>query len=158
MVRPSREEPLLNKLAIAAVFTLALGASAHAASKVSWEFVVDAGRLSVEGSTISLRDVSSQAVAFSDRPYRMARHVPVKTLVSLWGRPDISRDPPNAGITATVGGKLANAVVKLTNPRFVGNSLKFDSKLLEGSLPIGGSDVVLFIDAFPTAVNDQITD
>lgn len=49
------------------------------------------------------------------------------------------------------------AVVELTEPQWDGSKLAFTATPV-GDIPVAATDVSLFVDQFPTTVNDQITD
>lgn len=56
-----------------------------------------------------------------------------------------------------VEGAAAMAVVELTEPQWDGSKLAFTATPV-GDIPVAATDVSLFVDQFPTTVNDQITD
>ena len=142
---------------LAAIVFFAMPIAAQAAD-TNWLFLLDAKSVTTDGHSVTFAGVDAQTLAFSDHPKRLAHHMTTADFAGLWGKAAFGDDPPNAGVSATIDGHLVNAVIELTKPSLSGDKLSFEMKLVEGKVPEGGTDVVLFVDAFPTAVNNQITD
>ena len=112
--------------------------------------VLNARGATLQGSTLTLLGIASNAVIFADRPVRAAGHALTAHLLEEWGTGNDSfgKDPPNA--TVSVLSKDASltkdAVVVLTAPKLEGDNLTFNVKVLEGDL--GGADgpAAVFID------------
>jgi len=68
-----------------------------------------------------------------------------------------SNDPPNAALSVDATGDVM-VVELLGAPAVAGDTLTYEIRVLEGSVPSSFDGAVLFIDAYPTAVNSQITD
>ena len=111
------------------------------------------------GETVTLEGVST-AVYFSDRPERIAGHMGVSDFAALWDKGDDSffADPPNATLSILEDGGITNIVLVLTDASVTGESVTFKVDILEGDLPEEFGAASLFVDAFPTSVNNQITD
>ena len=79
-----------------------------------------------DGATLTLRDVTSSTLFFSDRPQRVVGHMTTTDFVELWGEGDNSfeADPPNAVLSFVEPGAdtPTDAVVVITDP-----SLRTDS-------------------------------
>lgn len=151
----------LKSLAAAAMAALAIILAVPARAEelaANWLFILDAGSMSFDGTTLTLDAVAADALAFTDRPYRLARNIPIEAFVAIWQGADFGGEPPNAGINGFVDGAAISSVVELSDPRFEGAKLVFTATLVEGDVPSAAADVSVFVDAFPTAVNDQITD
>jgi microcystin-dependent protein len=68
---------------------------------------------------LTLKDVASQAVWFSDRPARNTGSVAVDTLVAGWKRLGFRADPPNAVVSVTKGRRKADMLaVELGVPHY----------------------------------------
>jgi len=55
-------------------------------------------------------------------------------------------DPPNAGLTSIVDGKLQIATVELKQPHLDGTTLTFQARVVEGTPPASGGATSVFID------------
>lgn len=113
-----------------------------------WLFAQTGSGFTSDGKTLTITRVSAQTLMFSDRPERMTADAPTAKFVAFWteGRSSFEKDPPNASVAFTADGKPDLAVVELRNPRIEGDTLTYDIKMLEGTLPEKGGDVSLFID------------
>jgi hypothetical protein len=116
-------------------------------------FVQTASEAAVEGSVLTLHDVSRSTLYFSDRPKRVVGHVTSEMFVDLWdqGENSFAEDPPNAVLSFLEPGADVpdDVVTVIKSPRMEGASLSYDIEVLEGEMPAhakGG--VTLFIDPF----------
>jgi hypothetical protein len=123
----------------------------------NWLAVVQGRLTSATVDTLTI-NADRHAVVFTDRPERLAKLIPIRQLVSVaWGSPDIfAGDPPNASLIDSVTGDVA--IIEMTGVTLVDDVLTVTFTLLEGTVPAADSNIALTIDAFPTAVNSQITD
>ena len=85
-------------------------------------------------------------VCFTDRPARLAGHMPTSKFVPLWsqGKDSFLKDNPNA--TLSVFHADTVLVVELSNPQLSGNDLSYDVKVVEGTQSAKGGACALFID------------
>jgi hypothetical protein len=95
--------------------------------------------------------VNPVTVCFTDRPQRLAGHMPTEKMIPMWseGKDSFLHDPPNATLSlvgANKGDKVSDVVMVLRNPRMKGTDLTYDIRVLEGTPPEHGSDCSLFID------------
>ena len=116
-------------------------------------FVQAAPEAAVEGSVLTLHDVSRSTLYFSDRPERVVGHVTSDMFVDLWdeGENSFAENPPNAVLAFLEPGDDVpeDVVTVIRNPRMEGTALSYDIEVLEGEMPAhakGG--VTLFIDPF----------
>jgi hypothetical protein len=111
-------------------------------------FVQNAKGLKAGDGKLTLRGVEAMTVCFSDRPMRLAGHMPTKNFVPMWsqGKDSFLKDPPNATLSILQGNDVTSTVVTLRNPQFSGDDLTYDVTLLEGSLPGSAGPCSLFID------------
>ena len=95
-----------------------------------------------------LRGVNPVTVCFTDRPARLAGHMPTSKFVPLWsqGKDSFLKDNPNATLSVFHGDTVSDLVVELSNPQLSGNDLSYDVKVLEGTLLAKGGACALFID------------
>lgn len=127
--------------------------------KPQFLFVVSAKSGAFEDGTLTLKDVPL-VIYFSDRPDRIAGHTSLKKFVEDWhkGADSIKADPPNATLSIFNKDGSKDAVVELSEVRLNEDLLTCKVRALEGNIPKSFGPSSLFIDAFPTAVNGQITD
>ncbi len=148
-----------RSIAVAAIAAFALVGAVRAEDPAaSWLFIVDADAMSFDGATLTLEGVGAETLAFTDRPHRMVRRISTEEFVAIWQKADFGGEPPNAGVNGVADGQQVSSVVELSEPRFEGTTLVFTAAALEGAVLPAAEEVSVFVDAFPTAVNDQITD
>ena len=115
-------------------------------------FVQTADALQSDDNKLRLVDVAKQTVYFSDRPVRIAGHLPMSAYLDEWkagaGPNNFSTDPPNATLSVFDGEGAGNTltVVEISHPVVDGNDLVYDYKLIEGEMPESGGANALFID------------
>jgi len=125
--------------------------TAKAAGKdAKWLFIQTAPTIKFDGKTLTLQNINPSVVMFSDRPARMAEAIPTAAFVKNWDKGEkksFKSDPPNAGLTSIVDGKLQTATVELKQPHLDGTALTYQARVVEGKLPQTGGTSSLFIDA-----------
>jgi hypothetical protein len=164
---------LLALCALCALFAVGTtGAGAGERPRESWFFVIEAAGATADGQTIQLSGVQPRATGFTDRPRRETARFPVQRVVEQWDGLGFTQDPPNAAISWFDGEAEQTAIVELSQPQAVGDSVSFDYRILEGrrrpasrtgatvdELPATLEDVVVFVDKVRSIpVNDQMTD
>lgn len=126
--------------------------------------------------TFTLRAPDHDALWFNDRPQRQFGDMELRDVVDLWKTPDVREDPPNAAIEFVddVTNKRHHAVMTITDMKMRADgavtvtgmplttspattAARPDGRRLD-VLPQSFTSPTMFIDAFPTSVNDQITD
>ena len=103
---------------------------------------------SYDGDRLTVHGTSPTTIFFSDRPDRIAGHMPLDTAYA-WGRTGDDSfvvDPPNATLSILEAGEMANVVVTMSDAVIQGNSISFAVDILEGELPARGGPNTLFID------------
>jgi|GEM_PF-1214153 len=122
-------------------------------------FVQSASGGSLEGSILRLDGVL-HTTFFSERPARVVGEMLNSEFLTYWmqgGGDSFEADPPNAALVISESGETI--VLELVGlPEAVGNQLSYTVRILEGSASAEFDTAALFIDAFPTPVNGQITD
>ena len=115
--------------------------------KVDFLFVQTAEGFSHENGRITLRGVNPLTISFSDRPDRIAGHMPTSKFVPMWsqGADSFFSNQPNATLSVFRGDAVSSTVV-VRNPRRVGEDLSYEVKVLEGTLPAQSGPCSLFID------------
>jgi gas vesicle protein len=101
-----------------------------------------------DGSRLTVHGTSPTTIFFSDRPDRIAGHMPLEKAYE-WGRSgddSFLADPPNATLSILERGEEGNVVVTMSNGIVDGDTISFDVKVLEGELPPRGGPNTLFID------------
>lgn len=115
-------------------------------------FVQTAEDLKADDKTLRLINVGQQTLYFSDRPQRIAGHLPMRAYLEEWkagaGPDNFANDPPNATLSVYEGGKAENTltVVEISQPVIEGKDLVYHYKLIEGAMPKSGGATALFID------------
>jgi hypothetical protein len=150
---------------IAAITILAHATSSHAAapqatSPITWTtkgkpsgkmdvlYVQNAKGVTLEKGKLVLRGVNPNTICFTDRPARLAGHLPTSSFIPLWsqGEDSFLKDPPNATLAIFSGGKVSDLVVEISNPVLSGGNLTYNVKVLEGAASASGGACTLFID------------
>jgi hypothetical protein len=122
------------------------------AEKAQLMFVQTADDLKADDKTLRLVNVGQQTLYFSDRPVRIAGHMPMPAYLDEWkageGPDNFANDPPNATVSVIEPGKKesALAVVEISHPAAEGHDLVYRYKLIEGTMPKSGGATALFID------------
>lgn len=113
-------------------------------------FVQTAPAITFKDGQLTLKNVSPTTVFFTDRPKRTAGHVRNDLFLSSWaqGKNSFKADPPNASLSffSGAGARPAVAIGTLSNPRADGKDLRYDVRLIEGSIPPQAGAATLFID------------
>ena len=136
------------------------GVNPHASSPITWTtsgkptgkmdvlYVQNAKGVTLEKGMLVLRGVNSNTICFTDRPARLAGHLPTREFIPLWseGKDSFLKDPPNATLSIFSGDKVSDVVVEISNPVLSGGNLTYNAKVLEGSASINGGACTLFID------------
>ncbi len=121
-------------------------------------YVASAQSGRVDGDRLVLKGVAA-VTFFSDRPNRVAGHLSLEGFAEVMKarRPLLRADPPNATLSILSPNGNRNVVVELMDPELEDGVLSFRFRVLDGELPDAFGPASLFIDAYPTAVNNQIT-
>lgn len=152
----STRRELLTAVATLAPLALALktaqateGRGGHeAAAKADFLFVQNAHSISHKDGRLTLHGVNPVTILFSDRPERIAGHMATARFVPFWseGSQSFLLDPPNATISFLEHKDMEDAVVVLQDPRLEGESLSYQVRVLEGTLPETAGAASVFID------------
>ena len=110
-------------------------------------FVLSATSGSLKGDTLTLNGVPN-VIYYSDRPNRIAGHIPVTKFIDNWhnGPESLKSDPPNAVLSILSENGNKNITVELQNPSVEGNVILFKIKILQGTAPKEFKESSLFID------------
>jgi len=144
------------KLAITSALSIGLLSKQDAAAEeatatpgnVQYMFVQNAKDVSFTDDKMTLKGISGTTLLFSDRPDRIAGHMTTADFAKNWnmGKDSFKIDNPNAAL-AIFGEKEPNdVVVELSNPVLENDSLTYDIKVLEGTIPKASGECSLFID------------
>lgn len=111
-------------------------------------YVQNAKGVTLEKGKLVLRGVNAATICFTDRPARLAGHLPTSSFIPLWseGKDSFLKDPPNATLSIFSGDKVSDLVVEISNPVLSGNNLTYNAKVLEGAASVKGGECSLFID------------
>ena len=143
-----------------ALYPVAKLATAQPKPQASLLFVqmaqkIDYNKTGPTSGVMTLSDVPSQTMFFTDRPNRVVGNVPTSAFVSRWttdkGPNGFATNPPNAAVTVFQSDGPKTAIVELRNPRLDGNKLSYDVKVLQGISSTQPAEGVLFIDNFSEA-------
>jgi hypothetical protein len=115
-------------------------------------FVQTAPRFTSDGTTVTLHDVTAATIYFSDRPQRVVGHMTTADFVDLWGvgENSFATDPPNAVLSflGTGDDVPSDPVIVISEPTLEAGRLSYSITVLEGTVPVDGGAVSLFIDPF----------
>jgi len=160
-----RRRELLIGLGLTSLVVPSLVRPAHAGQDTDDDqgvdvlFVLTAGGVSLKEGKLSMKGVAPVTLFFSDRPERVAGHVPTVVVIDHWGdggEDSFEADPPNATISILAGGKPQEIVVVLEKPYLSGSDLTFDVKVLEGNASAKGGACSLFIDDTLIVTDDPV--
>ncbi|UVC14454.1 hypothetical protein [Mesorhizobium onobrychidis] len=147
----TRRNLLLAASAFAATAASLKARGAQAAEDMAdFLFVQTADAMSYDKTTnkLTLVDVGSSTLFFSDRPERVAGNMKTSAFIPFWskGTDSFLSDPPNADLSILEGDQLKQVVVVLKDPALEGNNLTYTVQLVDGEMPDEGSEVSVFID------------
>jgi hypothetical protein len=140
----------LTALAVPLSFAVTLAQAEE--PKLQLMFVQTAEDLQADHKTLRLVNVGQQTLYFSDRPARLAGHLPMTAYMEEWtaaaGPDNFASDPPNATLSVLEPGQDENtvAVVEISDPVVDGNDLVYSYQMIEGTMPEAGGATALFID------------
>ncbi|TIM28880.1 MAG: hypothetical protein E5Y61_21965 [Mesorhizobium sp.] len=97
---------------------------------------------------LTLLDVGSSTLFFSDRPERVAGNMTTAAFIPFWskGKDSFLSDPPNADLSIIEGDQLRQVVVVLKDPELNDNQLSYAVQVINGEMPEKGFEVSVFID------------
>jgi len=118
------------------------------AADVEYLFVHGAESTTLADGVLRLGNVNPATIYFSDRPERIAGHLPTQEFVANWGTGDDSfaSNPPNATLSILTGPEPQEIVLVLTEPRLEGSDLVYTVTILEGAEAAEGGASSVFID------------
>jgi hypothetical protein len=146
-------------LVITAIAAVAVGTAVKLATAQTTQanllFVQTAQKIDYKDGVMTLHDVPSQTIFFTDRPNRVVGNLPTNAFVAKWttdkGPNGFASNPPNAAVTVFQPDGIRTAVVELRNPRLDGSKLSYNVKVLQGIASTQPASGVLVIDDFPEA-------
>jgi hypothetical protein len=150
-----RSKPIRQVAFTCCLLVLALTSLCHAqdtskqqASSLQFLFVQSAQSFTYTDGKLSLHGVSPYTIYFTDRPVRIAGHIPVKDYID-WGRDakdSFTKNPPNGTLSIIAGDEAKNIVMVLKDAELEGDMLSYKVRILEGEMPPEGGVNSLFID------------
>ncbi len=111
-------------------------------------FAPQAAAMRFDGKVLTLTGVAPAITFFADRPNRLAGHLTPAQFADIWNATadSFKNDPPNAAVSV-LGAPGGPAVVELTRLAAVtGDTMSFEVRVLDGTLPEQAGPVSLFID------------
>lgn len=118
----------------------------------AYDFVQQAGKMTFDGTSMTLSDLGAGTLFFSERPYRLGGQLSNADFAGLWsqgGTDSFSENPPNAAVSILGQTGTAPALVELTSAKVDGSSIVYGVKVLRGDLPQSAENVALFVDHGP---------
>ena len=149
---PNRRQLIAGATGLAVALLLPGTASAQDASdgNADFLFVQTAGAMAFDAdmNRLTLRDVGTTTLFFSDRPERTAGNMTTAAFVPFWsqGKDSFLSDNPNADLSIFEDGELREVVVELADPVLENGDLHYTVKIISGDMPVEGDDVSIFID------------
>lgn len=146
------------KATLLSLMLLALVACSMSAATQSWMFVLTGDAKGTVGQRTLVLSKHSPIFAFADKPSREHRYLDTKSFAALFkpGSKGYGDAAPNAVVTYEQSGTLNSVEVVITGAQVLANG---DIQLTLKS-PLANeisNRASIFIDAFPTAVNSQVT-
>lgn len=134
--------------ALPGVILAASGKEPPKTEKVQMLFVQNAQQAELNNNKLILKGMSPTTLFFSDRPDRIAGHMPTAEILPLWkdGKDSFTADPPNATLSIFGKSEITDVVVELRNPVLKADELTYDVKVLNGPAMAKGGPCSLFID------------
>jgi hypothetical protein len=122
--------------------------SVASAKEIEALYVQNAAGATYDGERLTLSGIGATTLMFSDRPDRVAAHVPTTEFVDGWGDGDDSfaADPPNAVLSSFDGDEVNDVVVVLSEPQLDGSDLSYAVSITDGELASKSAESSLFID------------
>jgi hypothetical protein len=140
---------LIALIAVPHLFTAGTKSKAAAPQTAQLLFVQSAESATFADGKLVLHNVNPLTITFSDRPQRLAGHMPTADWVPFWGegaKNSFLKDPPNGNLSMLQGRDVSSAVVTLKNPQYADGNLTYDVNILEGTIPATTGACSLFID------------
>ncbi len=111
-------------------------------------YVLSSAGATYKDGVLTLKNVSSQVVYFSDRPDRIAGHMNLLDFLDDWneGPDSFEENPPNAALSIVNDSEVNNPVVEISDPKLTGEDLSFNIRKLDGELPSEMGPLSVFID------------
>jgi hypothetical protein len=138
-------KPVALLLAAALAVATPAAAQDRPSSDEAWLFVVQGTVTAIRSGAMAL-DADRTVVAFTERPDRRARLLPlVEFVASAWAEGgDFRTEPPNASLVDETAGGIG--IVTLTSAALSDRTLTLGFVAIEGALPAAGDRIALTID------------
>ncbi len=151
-VDPTRRRILAGSAGCVAVIAGVGAARAQETTGTTADFLfvqtADAMAFDADRNRLTLRDVGTTTLFFSDRPERIAGNMTTAAFVPFWseGKDSFLSDNPNADLSILENGALKQVVVELSDPVLDAGDLHYTVKIVSGEMPVLGENVSVFID------------
>ena len=113
-------------------------------------FVQSANGLTSSNGSVTLHGLSRSTLFFADRPERVVGHLHSRKFVDQWGEGENSfaEDSPNAVVSFLDEGDAVpeEVTIELSDPYLTEDTLTYNVKVLDGTLPAKAGPCSLFID------------
>ena len=113
-------------------------------------FVQCARGMTSSDGTVTFQGPAYSTLFFADRPQRVVGHLHTRKFVNEWGEGENSfaEDPPNAVMSFLGNGDAVpeEVTIELSNPHLTEETLTYNVKVLDGTLPAKAGPCSLFID------------
>ena len=149
---PNRRQIIAGATGLAGALLVPGAASAQDASGANADFLfvqtADAMAFDADMNRLTLRDVGTTTLFFSDRPERTAGNMTTAAFVPFWseGKDSFLSDNPNADLSIFEDGELKQVVVELGDPVLENGDLHYTVRIISGDMPVEGDEVSIFID------------
>ena len=113
-------------------------------------FVQCAQGMTSSDGTVTFQGPAYSTLFFADRPQRVVGHLHTRKFVNEWGNGENSfaEDPPNAVVSFLGNGDAVpeEVTIELSDPHLTEETLTYNVKVLDGTLPAKAGPCSLFID------------
>jgi hypothetical protein len=125
----------------------------HDGQAPTFLFVLSSEDAQFDNDTLTLGNISSHVVYFSDRPHRIAGHMGIDEFIEMWSSGDDSfkNDPPNAALSILSKNGADTPIIEILDPKKSGHALSLKVKVIAGEVPKSMGPVSVFVDTFVMA-------
>ena len=113
-------------------------------------FVQCAQEMTSSDGNVTFHRPAYSTLFFADRPQRVVGHLHTRKFVNEWGNGENSfaEDPPNAVVSFLEEGDAVpeEVIIELSDPHLTEETLTYNVKVLDGTLPVKAGPCSLFID------------
>jgi hypothetical protein len=131
---------MFRRIVLFVLLSLAVASPAAAAKPPAILYALDATRATVVDARHLSLPAAARVTWFADRPQRTSGMTTLRNLQEIWAASGFVKDPPNAALILTGGGKTRTHVVELSRPRYRDGRVVFRMRRVPGAVEAGRVD------------------